>query len=68
MPTPKFITDNTGKKLAVVLPIKEYNKLIEELEDLDDVKEFDKVKREDDGSRITMDDYIKNRKSKSNNV
>ncbi len=68
MPTPQFITDNTGKKLAVVLPIKEYNKLIEELEDLDDVKEFDKVKREDDGSRITMDDYIKNRKSKSNNV
>ncbi len=68
MPTPQFITDNTGKKLAVVLPIKEYNKLIEELEDLDDVKEFDKVKREDDGSRITMDDYIKIRKSKSNNV
>ena len=68
MPTPQFITDNTGKKLAVVLPIKEYNKLIEELEDLDDVKEFDKVKREDDGRRITMDDYIKNRKSKSNNV
>ena len=50
------------------MPIKEYNKLIEELEDLDDVKEFDKVKREDDGRRITMDDYIKNRKSKSNNV
>ena len=68
MPTPQFITDNTGKKLAVVLPIKEYNKLIEEREDLDDVKEFDKVKREDDGRRITMDDYIKNRKSKSNNV
>ena len=68
MPTPQFITDNTGKKLAVVLPIKEYNKLIEELEDLDDVNEFDKVKREDDGSRITMDDYIINRKSKSNNV
>jgi PHD/YefM family antitoxin component YafN of YafNO toxin-antitoxin module len=43
MPTPQFITDNTGKKLAVVLPIKEYNKLIEELEDLEDVKEFDKA-------------------------
>ena len=47
MPTPQFIIDNNGKKLAVVLPIKEYNKLIEELEDLEDVKEFDKaMKRE----------------------
>ncbi len=26
---PQFITDKTGKKSAVVLPIKEYNKLLE---------------------------------------
>lgn len=43
MPTPQFITGNAEKKLAVVLPIKEYNKLIEELEDLEDVREFDKA-------------------------
>ena len=31
----KFITDNNGKKLAVVLPMKEYNKILEDLEDLE---------------------------------
>ncbi len=43
MPTPQFITDDKGKKLAVVLPIKDYNKLMEELEDLEDNKEFEKA-------------------------
>lgn len=65
MPTPQFITDNSGKKLAVVLPIKDYNKLIEELDELDDVKEFDKAKKEDDGTRISIEDYVNNRKSKN---
>ncbi len=27
----QFITDNSGHKLAVILPIKDYNKMIEEL-------------------------------------
>ena len=66
MPTTQFITDNSGKKLAVVLPIKDYNKLIEELEDLEDLKAFDEAKKEDDGTRISLDDYVKNRKSKKN--
>jgi len=43
MPTPQFITDEKGKKLAVVLPIKDYYKLMEELEDLEDIKEFEKA-------------------------
>ena len=35
MATPQFITDNSGKKLAVVLPMKEYNRMLEDLEDLE---------------------------------
>jgi len=67
MPTPKFITDNTGKKLAVVLTIKEYRKLIEKLEDLEDIKAFDKVmKRKQEF--IPLEDYKNNRKSKSNKL
>ena len=65
MPTPQFITDNSTKKLAVVLPIKDYNKLIEELEEMDDIKEFDKAKTEDDGTCISIDEYVKNRNSKN---
>ena len=56
----QFITDDTGKKLGVVLPIKEYNRMLEELEDLEDVKLYDKAKREDDGERITLQEaFIK---------
>jgi PHD/YefM family antitoxin component YafN of YafNO toxin-antitoxin module len=65
MPTPQFITDNNGKKLAVVLPIKEYNKLIEELEDLEDVKEFDKaMKKNKRKEAMPLDDYLKTKKAK----
>ena len=31
---PQFITDPTGKKTAVILPIKKYTELIEDLQDL----------------------------------
>ena len=31
LPTPKYITDDTGKKISVVLPYKEYERIIKEL-------------------------------------
>jgi hypothetical protein len=40
-----FITDDTGKKISVVLPISEYQKMIEELEDLEDIKLYDNAKK-----------------------
>jgi hypothetical protein len=30
---PQYITDNTGKKLSVVVPFKEYERMVEELEE-----------------------------------
>ena len=41
----QFITDNSGNKLAVILPIKDYNKMIQALEDLEDVKAYDNAKK-----------------------
>lgn len=38
-----FVTDAKGNKVAVLLPIKAYQKILEELEELDDVKAFDKA-------------------------
>jgi len=61
----QFITDDTGKKLGVLLPIKEYNRMLEELEDIEDVKLYDEAKKEDDGERISLSDYVKNRKKKN---
>ncbi|WP_163400557.1 hypothetical protein [Flavobacterium fluviatile] len=64
----QFLTDEKGKKTAVLLPIEKYNKMIEQLEDLHDVKLYDEAKRDDDGFRISFEDYVKTRESKRSNV
>ena len=38
-----FIVDAKGKKVGVVLPIKHYQKMVEDLEELEDIKAYDKV-------------------------
>lgn len=40
----QYITDNTGKKISVILPIREYEKIMEELEELEDIKAYDRAK------------------------
>jgi topoisomerase IA-like protein len=55
----QFLTDEKGNKTAVLLSIKKYNKFIERLEDLEDVRLYDEAKREDDGFRISIDDAFK---------
>ena len=40
----QYIKDDNGKNLAVIIPIKKYTRMIEKLEDKDDVKLFDKAK------------------------
>lgn len=37
----QFVTDDHGKKLAVILPIDEYNRLMEDLDELEDIRKFD---------------------------
>ncbi len=62
---PQFITDTVGKKL-VVLPLDEFDAMIEELEDIEDVRLYDEAKRGDDGSRISLDEYMKQREARKN--
>jgi len=38
-----FVVDAKGNKIGVFLPIRDYNKLLEELEDLEDIKAYDKA-------------------------
>lgn len=54
----QFITDDSGQKLAVILPIKEYNKLMDELEDAEDVKLYDRAKALNEPS-IPIDEAFK---------
>jgi hypothetical protein len=59
----QYITDDQGKKVAVILPIKDYQKIIEELEDLEDIRLYDEAKAEG-GEKILFTDYLKQRKVK----
>ena len=43
--TTQFITNNKGKTTAVILPIKKYNKMIEELEEMEDIRLYDEAKK-----------------------
>ena len=54
----QFVTDNNGHKLAIILPIKEYNKIIDELEELEDIKLYDKAKASSEPS-IPIDEAFK---------
>ena len=54
----QFITDDNGKKLAVILPIKDYNEMIRSLEELEDIKLYDKVKKDKDDA-LPIDEAFK---------
>lgn len=62
---PQYINDTNGKKSMVILPVKEFETIMEELEDLEDVRLYDQAKKEDTGERILFSDYLKNRRQKN---
>lgn len=49
MNSPQYITDNKGNKLSVILPVKDYQKMMEELEELEDIRLYDKAKKKKAG-------------------
>ena len=44
----QFIEDNKGKRIAVLMPIDQYNKMMEQLEEIDDIKTYDTAKANND--------------------
>jgi len=65
---PQYITDKNGNKTAVILKIEEYHKILEELEDIEDIIIYDEAKKEDDGTRVEIREYLKNRKMTNGEV
>lgn len=65
---PQYITDTTGNKSLVILPANEFDTLMEELEELEDIRLYDEAKKNDTGERIPMEEAFKmieaNRKKK----
>jgi hypothetical protein len=40
----QFVTDTYGKKISVILSVKDYEKMLEEIEELNDIKAYDRAK------------------------
>jgi PHD/YefM family antitoxin component YafN of YafNO toxin-antitoxin module len=55
---PQYIKDTAGKSL-VILPQNEFDSLMEELEELEDIRIYDEAKKNDTGERIPMEDAFK---------
>lgn len=47
---PKYITNKNGKKISVVLPINDFKAIMEELEELEDIKLYDDAKKSNEPS------------------
>jgi len=39
----QYITDTNGRKISVILPVREYEKMMKQLEELEDIKAFDEA-------------------------
>ena len=60
----QYIKDEQGNKIAVIVPIQDYEKMMEEIEELEDIKLYDEAKKEDNGSRISLEEYSYKRTNK----
>lgn len=60
---PQYITDKTGKKVSVVISIYQYNKILERLEELEDIRLYDRVKTRKEKT-IPFDQYLRQRSRK----
>ena len=38
---PQYITDDTGKKISVIIPVKEFKTIMEILDDIEDIRLYD---------------------------
>ncbi len=57
----QILKDNKGNDIGVFLPMDEYKKIMETLEDAEDIKLYDEAKEENDQFRISLEDYLRKR-------
>ena len=42
----QYVVDENGKRVGVMLPIEEYERMVEEIEELEDIRLYDEAKAE----------------------
>jgi PHD/YefM family antitoxin component YafN of YafNO toxin-antitoxin module len=50
----RYVVDENGKRVSVILPVEEYERMLEELEELEDLRLYDEAKAgiEREGSEV----------------
>ena len=61
---PQYITDSEGTITSVIISIQDYEKILEMIEDLEDVELYDEVKSRNE-EYISFNDYISKREKLS---
>ncbi|HEY5967011.1 MAG TPA: hypothetical protein VIU35_03485 [Chitinophagaceae bacterium] len=62
--TPQFITDKKGNKISVVIPLTQYKRILQELEELEDLRLYDEVKARKEKT-IPFNQYLQRRRKKN---
>jgi PHD/YefM family antitoxin component YafN of YafNO toxin-antitoxin module len=62
---PQYLVDEQNQKKAVVLPFSEWEQLLDELEELDDIRAYDQAKT-DSSDAISFEDCVRKLKSSAN--
>jgi len=61
----QFLTDENGNIISIVIPLEEYKRIQEDLEELEDIRLFDEVKSKKE-KNIPFEEYLKQRQKKKN--
>lgn len=59
----QYITDEMGNIISIIIPVDEYKRILEELEEWGDIRLFDEVKARNEKS-IPFENYVKVREKK----
>ena len=59
-PQPHYITDEEGNRVSVVVPIQQWQQLLDDLDELDDIRQYDEVKARNEPT-VSVADYRRKR-------
>jgi hypothetical protein len=56
---PEYIVDENSNKKSVVIPFAEWEKIVEEIEELEDIRAYDRAKQEVEDELVPFEEAIK---------
>ena len=55
---PEYIVDENSNKKSVVIPFAEWKAIVEEIEELEDIRAYDRAKQEVDDELVPFDEAV----------